>query len=159
MTESQSADQVIRPAGIPATIEFGTPRVGVRDYMASQHLWTARREAWLCRKREEQLLNDGDLDRRHRSHAITAVLSAVAFLETFINAIWQDAADSEPGKHTHYTDGISDDAMATLRELWTGKEDAERMLSLLGKYQIALVCAGHQRMDPGDEPFQSGDVL
>jgi hypothetical protein len=108
---------------------------------------------------EEQLLNDGDLDRRHRSHAITAVLSAVAFLEAFINAIWQDAADSEPGKHIHYTDGISDDAMATMRELWTGKEDAERMLSLLGKYQIALVCAGHQRMDPGDEPFQSGDVL
>jgi hypothetical protein len=40
-----------------------------------------------------------------------------------------------------------------MRELWTGKEDAERMLSLLGKYQIALVCAGHQRMDPGDEPL------
>jgi hypothetical protein len=83
----------------------------------------------------------------------------VAFLEAFINAVWQDAADSEPGKHTHYTDGISDDAMATMRELWTGKEDAERIVSLLGKYQVALVCAGHQRMDPGDEPFQSGDVL
>jgi hypothetical protein len=83
MTESEPAEQVIRPAGIAPTIEPGTPMIGIRDYMASQHLWTARREAWLCRKREDQLLNDGNLDRRHRSHAIAAVFSAVAFLEAF----------------------------------------------------------------------------
>jgi hypothetical protein len=125
--------------------------------MASQHLWTARREAWLCRKREDQLLNDANLDRRHRSHAITAVLSAVAFLEAFINAVWQDAADSEPSKH--YTSGIPDDALATMRELWNGKDQAERMLSLLSTFQVALVCAGHERINPGAEPFQSVDVL
>ena len=135
------------------------PRIGIRDYIASQHLWTARREAWLCRKREDQLLNDGNFDPRHRSHAITAVLSAVAFLEAFINAIWQDAAESEPGNHTRLNHGIPDDAIAIMRELWTGKDDAERMLSPLGKFQVALVCAGHERMDQGAEPFQSADVL
>ena len=136
-----------------------TARIEIRHYITSQHLWTARREAWLCRNREDQLLNDGNVDQRHRSHAITAVLSAVAFLEAFINAIWQDAADSEPGKHTHYTDGIPDDAMATMRELWNGKDQAERMMSLLSKFQVALVCAGHERIDEGAEPFQSADVL
>ena len=90
----EPADQEDRPMGIPSAEAFGVPRVGVRDYMASQHLWTARREAWLCRKREDELLNDRNLDRRHRSHAITAVLSAVAFLEAFVNAVWQDAAES-----------------------------------------------------------------
>jgi hypothetical protein len=161
MTESEPAEQEILGAGgIPSAEAFGgVPRVGIRNYMATQHLWTARRETWLCRKREDQLLNDGNFDARHRSHAITAVLSAVAFLEAFINAVWQDAADSEPGEQTHYTDGIPDDAMATMRELWNGKDKAERMLSLLSKYQVALVCAGHDRIDEGAEPFQSADVL
>jgi hypothetical protein len=133
--------------------------MSLRDYMANQHLWNARREAWLCRKREDTLLNQPNLDRAHRSHAMTAVLSAVAFLEAAINAVWQDAADSEPGKHTPYTDGIPDAAVATMRELWNGKENAERMMSLLSKFQVALVCAGHERMDKGAEPYQSVDVL
>lgn len=77
-----------------------TASVSVRDYMANQDLWTARREAWLCRKREDTLLNQQNIDRAHRSHATTAVLSAVAFLEALVNTVWQDAADSEAGKHT-----------------------------------------------------------
>lgn len=153
-------DEVSNPrSNVPLNITTGTPRIGVRDYMASQHLWTARREAWLCRAREEQLLNDGKLDRRHRSHAISAVLSAVAFLEAFINATWQDAADIEPGQETAYTTGISPEGLATMRELWNGTDQAERMLSVLSKFQVALVCAGHDRMDEGAEPFQSADLL
>ncbi|HXO51083.1 MAG TPA: hypothetical protein VN888_08655 [Mycobacterium sp.] len=79
----------------------------------------------------------------------------MAFLEAFINAIWQDAADVEPGEHTYYTDELPNVAMATMRELWKD----ERMLSLLSKFQEALVCAGHERMVAGAEPFQSADVL
>jgi hypothetical protein len=127
--------------------------------MANQHLWNARREAWLCRKREDTLLSQPNLDRLHRSHAIMAVLSAVAFLEAVVNAVWQDAAEGEPGTRTAYTDGIPDAAVATMRELWNGKENAERMLSLLSKFQVALVCAGYQPMDKGAEPYQSADVL
>jgi hypothetical protein len=129
--------------------------------MSAQHLWTARREAWLCRKREHQLLNDAELDRRHRSHAVTAVLSAVAFLELFINAVWEDAGDRKrkPGHHTYYTEGIPDDAMETMRELWIGKDEAERMLSVVSKFQVASVCAGHAPMDRGAEPFDIADVL
>ena len=55
--------------------------------------------------------------------------------------------------------GIPDDALATMRELWNGKDQAERMLSLLSKFQVALVCAGHERIHQGAEPFQSADVL
>jgi hypothetical protein len=133
--------------------------VSVRDYMAGQHLWNARREAWLCQQREDALLSEGNVDRRHRSHAITAVLSSIAFLEAVVNEVWQDAADSKPGEHTPRTDGIPDDAMATMRELWNGKENAERMMSLLSKFQVPLVCAGHERMETGAEPYQSADVL
>ncbi|WP_082950119.1 MULTISPECIES: hypothetical protein [unclassified Mycobacterium] len=90
---------------------------------------------------------------------MTTVLSSVAFLEAVANEVWQDAADSKPGEHTPYTEGIPEKALATMRELWNGKENAERMLSILSKFQVALVCGGHTRMDKGAEPFQSADVL
>lgn len=153
--------QTISDVGIRGdlSVQMGTPRVGVRDYLASQHLWTARREAWLCRKREDQLLTDGTLDRRHRAHAVTTVLSSVAFLEAFINASWQDAADKKPGTHTAFTEGIPDDALATMRELWIGRDGAERMLSLQSKFQVALTCAGRERLDDGAEPLQSAGLL
>ena len=88
-----------------------------------------------------------------------AVLSAVAFLEAIVNEVWQDAADSGPGQHRFHGDRIPENALATMRELWNGKENAERAMSTLSKFQIALVCAGHDRMDRGTEPYQSVDVL
>jgi hypothetical protein len=45
-----------------------------------------------------------------------------------------------------------------MRELWNGKEKAERAMSTLSKFQVALVCAGHDRMAIGAEPYQSADV-
>ena len=137
------------------------PTIGIRNYLAPSMLWTARREAWLCGQREQQLIAEGDINvhYQHRSHAILCIMSAVAFLEAFVNAIWQDASEAEPGEHSHYTKGIPDAAMATMRELWTGREQAERAMSLLGKFQLALVCAGHPRMDTGAEPYQSVDTL
>jgi hypothetical protein len=80
--------QNIYAFGIPSAAIMGTPTVTVRSYLTSQHLWTARREAWLCRRREDELVgtNDANVFYRHHSHAITAVLSAVAFLEAFIKA-------------------------------------------------------------------------
>jgi hypothetical protein len=138
-----------------------TPRVEmavrVRDYLASQHLWTARHEAWLCRKREDEVLarEHHQLDRRHWSHAMNTVLSSVAFLEAFINSVWQDAAD----EHTSYlTAGIPDTALAAMRELWNGKANVKRR-SMLGKFQVALASADHDKMPEDAEPYQSVSVL
>lgn len=138
-----------------------TVTFSVRNYLAPQLLWTARRDAWLCREREDQLvfIGDANVDYRHRSYATSCVLSAVAFLEAFVNAVWQDMADVTPGEHSHYTHGIPDAGMTIMRELWTGREQAERAMSLLGKFQLALVCCGCGRMDRGAEPYQSADAL
>ncbi|KAA8963989.1 hypothetical protein [Mycobacterium sp.] len=135
------------------------PSISIRNYMASQHLWNARREAWLCRNREETLLDEQNVDRPHRSHAMAAIWSAVAFLEALVNEVGQDAAEVGRGQSKEYIEGIPDVAIATMRELWTGKEKAERMLSSISKFQVALVCAGHQRMERGAEPYQSVDIL
>ncbi|AYE95710.1 hypothetical protein C0J29_13755 [Mycobacterium paragordonae] len=129
--------------------------VSIRNYLSGQHLWNARREAWLCRKREDLLLAEPNADLRLRSHAMASVLSAVAFLEAVANEVWQDAADRQPG----HIEGIPDTAVSTMRELWNGKDRAERMLSVLSKFQVALVCAGQAPMDRGSEPYQSANVL
>jgi hypothetical protein len=157
MTEPEPRDQTIYPASIPPiAIGLGMHVVSVRDYLASQHLWTARREAWLCRTREKQLVADsnGNLDRKHRSYATTAALSSVAFLEGVVNASWQDAFDE---KSTVYTDGIPESALATMRELWRGTEQYE-WKALLEKSQAALELAGSERM-PNRDPYQSVKVL
>ncbi|OBK74853.1 hypothetical protein [Mycobacterium sp. 1274761.0] len=145
---------------VPPSFRFEAS-VTVRNYLTNQQLWTARREAWLCGKREDTLVAAGNnnVDRLHRSHAIMAIFSAVAFLEAFVNAIWQDASEKAPGQHSSYTEGIPDAGMATMRELWNGKDGAERMMSVLSKFQLALVCAGHDRMEDNAEPFQSVDIL
>lgn len=158
MTDNQPTDKEVSLKGIPSAEAFGlSVTVKVRDYLASQHLWTARREALLCHEREIEVLarEEHQLDRRHWSHATTAVLSAVAFLEAMVNAVWQDAAD----QHINRLDGIPENAITAMGQLWTGKEKAERMMTLLGKFQLALVLAGRDRMPDGAEPFQSARVL
>lgn len=133
----------------------------VREYFTNQQLWIARREAWLCDKREDALVATGnnDMDRLHRSHVVTTISSAVAFLEALVNAIWQDASESAPGRHTPYTNGIPDTALAMMRELWNSKEGTERLMSLLSKFQLALTCAGLECMNEGAEPYQSVELL
>src|ERR1700736_3786417 len=122
----------------------------VRDYDASQHLWTAQREAWLCCKCEDDLVAKGigRLDRKHRSHTTTAVLSAVAFLEGVVNSSWQDAADN---KSTAFTKGIPNQAITEMRASWGGTRRYERK-PLLDRFKRALKLAGRQPM-PNDETY------
>ncbi|UXA05704.1 hypothetical protein KXD96_22790 [Mycobacterium sp. SMC-2] len=128
--------------------------VSVRDYLASQHLWTARREAWLCRIRENELVaqGNGNFDPKRHSHAVTAVLSAVAFLEGLVNSSWQDAADQ---KSTVYTQGIPQAALTRMRELWPDYE----MRSMLDKFQFGLELVGQQCMPKDRDPYRSVRVL
>lgn len=151
-SEPESAPQGIKPTSIESGEAFGFASITVRDYLASQHLWTARRAAWLCRKRQNERGVTNDLDRHRFADATTAVLSSVAFLEAFINAPWQDAADDHK---SFFIEGISGSALSTMRELW----GVERKLSVLNKFQLALVCTGHEPMPTGAEPFDSVDVL
>lgn len=110
MTETPGGTepQIVQPQGVELGLIGGQLTATVREYFTNQQLWIARREAWLCARREDALLASGnnDIDRLHRSHAITAISAAVAFLEALVSAIWQDASETEPGGHTPYTEGI-----------------------------------------------------
>lgn len=137
----------------------GEMHIGVRNYSAAEHLWTAKYMADLCRKRQESLAASGHIgrDRLLRSQCTLAVLSSVAFLEARVNEIWLDAADAEPGVLPPRLMGLSQDTVDKLREGWVSGEASQK--PILDKYRMALVCADKERMDKGVEPLQSANWL
>jgi hypothetical protein len=138
------------------------PTVSIRNYLAVQHLWSAQHSARLCDERESELVAAGEIniDIEHRMLAIGAVMSAVAFLEAFVNELFQDAVESAPGAVTYRTEGLTDDAAALMRQLWKGGTVAvERSLSVLDRYQLGLVCARKPTLATDAEPYQAVDDL
>lgn len=71
-----------------------TAEVKIRQYFATQHLWSARPFARVCGVLEDALSANGNdtPNFRHRSLAIGPVFSAGAFLGAFVNEVLQDAA-------------------------------------------------------------------
>jgi hypothetical protein len=70
-----------------------------RHNLALQHLWNARHAARLCGECEAHLIADDDHEINHelRGHAMTALISAAAFLESLVNEVFQDAVDRSEG--------------------------------------------------------------
>ncbi|WP_431949832.1 hypothetical protein [Nocardia lijiangensis] len=135
-------------------------KVAVRNYMAVQHMWSALRSARMCEEREAELVAAGErnVDLGHRADAISAVLSAVAFLEAFVNETFSDAAESEGG--TFRTAGLSPAVVTQMGQFWTGGAvPIERGLPVIRKYQLALLCAGQPLLDTGSGPAQAVNVL
>lgn len=137
----------------------GEMHVGVRNYSAAEHLWTAEHMADSCRKRQESLAASGHIgrDRLLSSQCTLAVLSSVAFLEARVNEIWLDAADAEPGVLPPRLTGLSQDTVDRMRKGWVSEKVSQK--PILDKYRMALVCADKERMDKGVEPLQSANWL
>jgi hypothetical protein len=62
-------------------VTVGTPRIGIREYFATQHLWDARHMARLCASSETALVDEGfrGMDRAVRAFALAAIMESVAF--------------------------------------------------------------------------------
>lgn len=128
-------------------------RSGVRDYMAVEHLWSARHMSRLCGEVETRKQGTNRTDRTHRSYAISAVFSSAAFLEAFINEILQDVADSAPGDLPERCNGISETAAATLRAQWTAPSKSLEGAPVVKKYKEALKAAGKSPFDDNRAPM------
>ncbi|NLG45908.1 hypothetical protein [Gordonia sp. (in: high G+C Gram-positive bacteria)] len=138
------------------------PLVSVRNYMAPEHLWSARYAARMCGEIEGRLKGTGELHRPHRSYVISAVLSSVAFMETYINEVLQDLADSEPGEIDSRCAGIAEQSAAILREMWNPPGERIGWLeraSILDKYRVSLAACGAEPFEKGAWPYQSAKKL
>ncbi|MBF6164915.1 hypothetical protein IU486_09030 [Streptomyces gardneri] len=151
-------DVTIAATAAAATASGLTVRVGVRGYMATQHLWAARRAARESSEIEQRLVGTHKPSIELEAVTTNAVLLSVAFMEATVNEILQDIAESEPGKLNARCAGISEDAAALLRELWTHPARLERA-GTLEKYQVALVAARKPRLAMGDKPYQWASKL
>lgn len=144
----------------PSALKMGTPRVGVRTYLSTEHLWNAHHMARLCTERENSLAAQGfqGIDMQTRSYATASILEAVAFLESYINEVWQDAADYRPGEDNPRLGTLPQAAIGRLGQLWS-TDRLQRTLSVLEKYTVAAVFADQLPLDPGAEPHQSAHAL
>ncbi|MBA0049081.1 hypothetical protein [Mycobacteroides sp. LB1] len=143
----------------PVTFHGGGKNGLARVYMSVHALWSARRSARMCAEREANLVAEGThrLDPGHRADAINAVVSSVMFLEGFVNELFSDAADKPGGSPR--TRGLTDRALEQMRELWKGGAVPSDRISIIRKYQLALLCAGKSTFDLGRGPLQDVAAL
>jgi hypothetical protein len=134
----------------------GTPRIGIGQHFAADHLWAARLVAHLCRQHEDQLLSQATpvVDYHVRSFALAAISESVALLEAHVNGIWQDAADFGPADDRRLR-GLSPKARVKMRELWTERFERKKALH---KYKVALDCAG-ETLDTRRREYQDVDAV
>jgi hypothetical protein len=158
---AEGESQEGKTIGIPPVLEMGTARVGVRTYLSTEHLWNARHMSRLCAEREDALAAESfqGIDMQTRSYATASILEAVAYLESYVNEVWQDAADHHPGEDTPPRLGtLTPAVIGRLRELWKS-DRLERTLSVLEKYSVAAVFADQSPLGSGAEPYQSVHAL
>jgi hypothetical protein len=117
----------------------------VRSYLSTQHLFAAELFARLAADFEGD--HAGGPQRiylQHRAYAMGSVLESVAFLEAYVNEIYQDAAEGRASA----TDGLPDCAVAQLAAYWTDHARAD----LLVKYRMARLLVGAPAADAGRRP-------
>lgn len=91
---------------------------------------------------------------RYRALAISTVFSAVAFLETTINELYAESADDTLGV-VRGLNRIDRLALARAKPLVL----EHRGISILEKFQMALILAHRPEMDRGAQPFQDADIV
>ena len=128
-------------------------RVAVKSHLSGDHLSAAVFFARSCAQIEAT--NSGppsdEVRAQHRSFAIGAVISAVAYLEAAANEVYLAATDNDP-----HLFAKADARLPTLlAHVW----DSVEAIRTLQKYQVALVLAQKSPFDQGTAPFQLASHL
>jgi hypothetical protein len=140
--------------GAVRAVAAGSPRITMRNYLSTHHLYAARYAADDAETIEAAYdATRSAFDLRHRAHVLSAITEAVSFVEAAINELFQDAADG----HVSYVDSLGSQALSIMKELWTGTNEGR--LRALEKYNLALLASGHNRFESGEAPYQAADML
>ncbi len=131
----------------------GVPTIAMRSYLSTQHLWTAEHFTRLARELEAAHTGESRFAVRHRAYVLGAVGESVAFLEAFINELFQDAADG-----AGVADGLSPDMVRLMTEYWRTTEQG-KSVEVTKKYDMARVFAGHPHADAGRRPNEDVKYL
>jgi hypothetical protein len=127
--------------------------VASRHYVAGQHLWSARHHARLCAELEAEKTGKTAFDIEHRAYAVSAVLSAVVFLEALVNETFQDAADGNVSRIAP----LDYRCIELMGEFWNSPKG--RRAGVLRKFQKALLLADRKQLNPDAAPYQDAKLL
>jgi hypothetical protein len=129
----------------------------MRGYLSTQHLWAAEHFTRLAAELEAAHTGEARFSIRHRSYVLGAVGEAVAFLEGFINELFQDATDTTktdpvPGAAAGLR-GLSHDVVRIMAAYWNSTDEGERVRAI-DKYDAARLFGECPREDRGRLPDQ-----
>ncbi|SDH18900.1 hypothetical protein [Pseudonocardia oroxyli] len=124
--------------------------VASRHYLSAEHLWSALHAARRSRELEAEVAGPG-FDPEHRSYVISALLSAVAFLEAVVNEVFEDAVD-----RNDRVKPLGLRCTELMAETWA---TSERSLGTLERYQLALLMADKARFGKGENPYQDASSV
>jgi hypothetical protein len=83
----------VTPEPIAVRLSVPSPRITMRNYFSTHHLWTAIRHAHEAQSIEASHAGRSRFDRTHRGYVLSAILSSVAFLEAMVTELFEDAED------------------------------------------------------------------
>jgi hypothetical protein len=130
-----------------AAVASVTATAAVRSYFSSQHLWAAKHFVQLAADFERGHAGESRLSVQHRAYVMGAISESVAFLEAYINELYQDATDGTAGA----ADGLPPDMVRLMREYWRST-DRGKSIEVMKKYDMARVFAGHPTADASRRP-------
>jgi hypothetical protein len=141
----------IRPQPLIASLMVNPPTIMHRVYYSAYHLWAAKHFCSLARDIENGIGDRPTFDIKHRTYVTNSVFSAVAFLESAINELFQDVEDG----HDSYTTNIDFVIKRSMTEAWRLIEKQ----SILEKFQICLTLFRKPQFDRGKAPFQDASLV
>ena len=92
---------------------------------------------------------------RHQAFASGAVLSAVAFMEAYINELFTHCSSGVVAG----VEGLTREQVGLLGRLWERGIPRTARFSILQKYEIALDLLGRPQVDRGAAPYQDASAL
>jgi hypothetical protein len=153
------SDALVKPAALRVTANMGVARAGVRSYMSSWLLRSARRFVSVAEQIERDRAGvwGSPHVEEHLDHVISAVLNAATFLEAMINELFTDASAGHGLTGDGYLAPL-DSRTVELMAAWWDETD-QGFDRTLNKYQLLLAFAGSGTLDRGAEPYQSAKLL
>jgi len=130
---------------------FGVPTIKMRVYFSSYHLWAADHLAKLARQIEDTHLRRSRFDIKHRAYVTNSIFSSVAFMESAINELFQDASE----RYTAYLSSLPEQAVTLLADYCNRTTQKKRRgKSILGKYKLSLHLCGKKPFEEEESPYK-----
>lgn len=126
-----------------------------RMSLSAYHLLSAHYFATLSLELEKKWNKDNWQDFRdeNTSYVMATIFACCAFLEAHINELYSNSLDAIKRDSVSFHDELTKKTAA----LWS--QDGVERLSMLEKYQVALISIDHARFNKGKAPFQDISLL